>query len=248
LSKSLAAPLAAVVALVLGLCSAAASTEPPVELPPEPKTKDSSERAQWLVAVGDAWLSHGVVPEACAAYEGAVKLLPPWWIARLNAARCGRMMGAPMEAVEAHLQAAIRSFPRGAILFVHLGQLYEDWGEVDKARAAYGSALQLAAWMTEPRRRLAELARAAGDAERARQELEALVEAAPSDLQARNVLAEVYAQLGRKEEAALQLEAVARGSRFPISALARLERLYAEMGATEHLTRVRKLLGSRRSQ
>lgn len=213
------------------------------ELPREPATRDPIVRAKWLVDLGDAYLENGSVAKACRAYEDATIVLPAWWIARVDAVKCGRLIGAPFEALLEHLRQAEIAFPKGPLIPLQRGILYEDHGDLDGARKAYRAAVELAPWMREGRRRLAEVSIQTGDQTTARAVLERLVAEAPDDLIARTRLADVYVRLGVPKLAAEQLEEVARGSGFPRRVLVRLTRLYEGMGAKKDLERTRKALG-----
>lgn len=212
------------------------------ELPREPATRDPTVRAKWLVELGDAYLENGAVAKACRAFEDATVVLPAWWIARLNAVKCGRLVGAPIEALLEHLRQAEAAFPRGPLIPLQRGILYEDQGDLDAARAAYRAAMELAPWMREARRRLAEVSITAGDHATARAVLEGLVAEAPRDLIARTRLADVYVMTGEASLAAAQLEEVVLGSAFPRRVRVRLVRLYESLGATKDVERTLRAL------
>lgn len=218
---------------------------PADELPREPMTQDPAVRAQWLVSLGDAHLGRGAIVEACRSYEEAVRLLPAWWIARFDYVKCGRLLGVGRERLEENLREAIRSYPKGAMLYLQLGFVAEDYGDSAKAREAYEQAVRLAPWRADARFRLAEMDLSDGDLEGAAAALSALVEVAPDNVVARNRLADVYLKLGRPADAAQQLEVVARRSRYVSTALVRLERIYAEIGPPDALARVRRALDQR---
>lgn len=209
------------------------------ELPREPATRDPVVRARWLVELGDAYLENGAVAKSCRAYDDAVTALPAWWLARLGAVRCGRLMGRPFGELLAHLEAAEEAYPLGPLIHLQKGVLYEDHGDLEPARAAYRKVLSLAPQMREARRRLADLAIAAQDWAGAQVELEALVDSGRPEPIARTRLADVYVHLGATREAAKQLEEVARESRFRRGALVRLARLYESLGDTRNRDRVR---------
>lgn len=233
------ARLRAVGAAVLCLLAGGAAAR---ELPREPATRDPVAKARWLVELGDAHLENGAVAKACKAYDDATEVLPTWWIARLGAVRCGRLVGRPVEELAAHLEAAEQAYPTGPLIHLQRGILSEDQGDLAGARAAYDMALDLAPQLREARRRLAAVAMASGDWGTARAELERLVEGPAADPLARVQLARAYEQLGLPTEAAAQLEHVVRAAPFRRGAQVRLMRLYERIGDARAAARVRQEL------
>jgi len=188
---------------------------------------------------GRAALAKGALRDGCALFEEATRILPTWWIPRLEFVQCARLIGVAPEVMLSHLLVALEVDPGKPTLRHLLGVVYEDHGDLQQARAAYAQTIALAPWMPEPRLRLAAMDLQSNRLARAHDHLQALLKGHPHHLVGRNLMAEVLLQMGREREALVHLEVVAARSGYRAHALARLALLYQRLGMDEEWRRIR---------
>jgi tetratricopeptide (TPR) repeat protein len=186
---------------------------------------------------GRAALAKGSLRDGCALFEEATRILPTWWIPRLEFVQCARLIGVAPEVLLSHLLVALEVDPGKPTLRHLLGVVYEDHGDLQQARAAYAQAIALAPWMPEPRVRLAAMDLHSNRLAEARGHLEALLKGHAHHLVGRNLMAEVLLRMGREREALVHLEVVAARSGYREHALARLALLYQRLGMDAEQTR-----------
>ncbi|MEZ4266799.1 MAG: hypothetical protein R3F39_10505 [Myxococcota bacterium] len=101
---------------------------------------DRATRALAAVGEGALALRSGRLIEACDAFERAVRFTPTWAMARLEYARCLRLLGDPRGEAPAHLQAAIAALSDRPSPYVETGHQEEDAGRSAEACEAYRRA------------------------------------------------------------------------------------------------------------
>jgi tetratricopeptide (TPR) repeat protein len=195
-----------------------------------PAAANELQQAQELLQAGQQALKTGQVGVGCSKIKEALTLLPSWWVARLEYAKCGRLVGADLAELLAHIDAAAELAPGKASVQVWRGILLEDAGRAPEAVAAFQAALGLAPWLEEPKVRLAALEEKAGHWPQAESRYRAWTEAEPYNSYAWHRLAHTQLAQGKREQAAESLENAARVAAFPARTLAQLARLYGELG------------------
>ena len=196
--------------------------------PPDPvqAARSSAERAAEAMRAGDELLKKDDLRGACAAYEDAIKALPSWWMPRLAAARCGRVIGMPVERLLEHAAFAVRARPQITITHVHYGLALEEAGRIDEAIVAYESALRVHAGLVDARYRLGLLLTRRGEFRTARRHLEEVLQSRPEYVVARVHLVRVLEKLGDIEGAEAGYRELVVRSRYPARALSQLARFY----------------------
>ncbi len=188
---------------------------------------------------GRGALSRGALREGCALFEEATRILPTWWIPRMEFVQCARLIGVDPEIMLSNLLVALEVDPGKPTLRHLLGVVYEDHGDLHQARGAYAQAVALAPWMPEPRLRLASMDMESSRWSEAKNHLQALLKGHPHYLVGCNLMAEVLLQMGREREAVVHLEVVAARSGYRAHALARLALLYKRLAMDEEWRRTR---------
>ena len=247
----------AALAIPAGGAAALADSGPPLTTPDLPRPDSLSRQelirrtratitvedpvrvARERLLKGRAALERGALRDGCALFEEATRILPTWWIPRMEFVQCARLIGVDPEIMLSHLLVALEVDPGKPTLRHLLGVVYEDHGDLQQARAAYAQAAALAPWMAEPRLRLAAMDLQSRRWREAREHLQSLLKGHPHHIVGRNLMAEVLLQMGREREALVHLEVVAARSGYRAHALARLAQLYQRLGMEEEWQRAR---------
>jgi AraC-like DNA-binding protein len=136
--RVLCATLASVACLAASAPARAGETEPSA------RGDDRATRALAEVGEGALALRSGRLLAACDAFGRAVKLTPTWAMARLEYARCLRLVGDPRGEAPAHLEVALAALADRAAPFVERAHQEEDAGRMLEAFGAYRQAEILA--------------------------------------------------------------------------------------------------------
>ncbi len=222
--------------LLLVLVPAFAVAEPP---DPVAQARNDAERAFAKMHEGDALLAKDNLRGACQAFEDAIAILPSWWMPRLAAARCGRVVGMPIARVLEHAELAVRSRPQITLTHLQYGLALEESGRVEEAIAAYEQALGIHADLVEARFRLGFALAKNGKPQQARRHLEQVLSSRPDYVIALVHLAKVYETLGLQPEAERSLQQIVQRSRYPSRAMAQLALYYERHGQQERAREVR---------
>lgn len=190
------------------------------------------------VRKGHALLRANRTREACAAFDRAASLLPTWWIARYERARCGRLLGHDFETLAPHVEAALKFAPANAMVHELAGFVHEDAGSLSRARDEYREALRLYPNLSGAARRFAWLELEAGDAAAALARFRDLLVRHPNDIQALEGIARAALATGDHAEAERALIRLGARSSYPAQALARLAELYRRLGKSGAAERV----------
>ncbi len=105
--------------------------------------EDRATRALAEVGEGALALRSGRLVAACESFGRAVHLTPTWAMARLEYARCLRLLGDPRGEAPAHLEVVLAALADRAAPFVERAHYEEDAGRMTEAFAAYRQAESL---------------------------------------------------------------------------------------------------------
>ncbi len=201
---------------------------------------DPAAAAMLRVGQAHALNKAGEFVAACRAFDEAARLLPEWWIARYERARCGRLLGERPELVLAHARAVSEYAPDRGVGWELLGLILEDAGEVDAALVAYEQALKRDAGLFDVHARLGRHALKGKRYAAARRHFEELRLLRNDSVLALAGIAE--AAWGAEDWAAAEeaLLALANRSNYPAEEYARLIRLYQKVSHPAGATAARR--------
>lgn len=202
---------------------------------------DRATRA--LVAVGDGALAlrSGRLVAACDAFERAVRLTPTWAMARLEYARCLRLLGDPRGEAPAHLEAALTALADRAAPYLEQAHREEDAGRMTEAFAAYRQAESLSRGEPEAEAglvRCAPTSAGLSTLERVRR----ASRGSPALLAAWRRVAEVAEAVGSLDEAELALRYLVDHSASPKRAASDLAAFSQRTGRSTAMQRARQVL------
>lgn len=203
---------------------------------------DPASRALAAVGEGALALRTGSLVAACDAFARAVRFTPTWAMARLEYARCLRLLGDPRGEAGAQLDAALETLSDRAAPWTERGHQAEDRGALDAACEAYRRAESLAPGDAEAQAgvvRCATIDQGLTTLERVRR----ASRGSPALLAAWWRVAEAAEALGLYDEAELALRYLVDHSAAPKRAAVALADFGARHGRHAAVQRARQVLG-----
>lgn len=162
--------------------------------------KKSPDKARPLSNLGKAYTEKGMVAEAIAACQKALKIDPDYAIAYNNLGNAYDKKGMAEEAI-AEFQAVLKIDPGNAIARFNLGSIYYKKGLVDEAIAEYQKALKVNPNFVIAHNNLGNIYDKKGMVEEAIAEFQAALKIDPGNAMARFNLGNIYYKKGLVKEA-----------------------------------------------